>query len=88
MTCPYPKPAEGVVPVRPIRIWDARARKHLAGRQFVSVLNAHDRALILVRWEKVGTAYEVYDVTTGQLLGQYLRTPTTVKFVNITHSKE
>lgn len=66
---------------RPFRIWDANAKKHLTGCYYGTSHNAHNGALIRVRWAKVGVAYEVYDARNGRLLGQYLRTPTSILFV-------
>lgn len=58
---------------RPYRIWDARAKKHLIGRNYAYERSAHNGALLIARWSKVGESLEVYDARTGQLIGQYTR---------------
>ena len=63
---------------RPFRLWDANAKEHVRGRNYGSQKRAHDGALLVVRWAKVGAALEVYDARTGRLCGQYIRKPTTI----------
>lgn len=68
---------------RPYRIWDAAAKKHCIGRNFKHMNNAHDRALLMLRWGKVGLALEVYDITNGSLLGQYVRKAGSISFTKV-----
>ena len=65
---------------RPFRIWDAVARHHCRGRNYAYEQHAHNAALALVRWGKVGTAMEVYCVLDGRLLAQYVRAPTGIRW--------
>jgi hypothetical protein len=58
---------------KPIRIWDAKAKKHCAGRYYKYHRNAHDAALVLARWSQVNETLEIIDARTGKLLGQYTR---------------
>lgn len=58
---------------KPIRIWDAKAKKHCVGRYYKYHRNAHDGALLMSRWSKVGHTLEIIDARTGKLLGQYTR---------------
>ena len=67
-------------PKRPYRIWDAHKKVHLQGRNYVHKQNAHNAALIYVRWSRVGETLEVYDIRTGRLLGQYTRRLHTIAF--------
>ena len=60
-------------PKRPFRIWDADAKKDLPYRYYAIKANAHNAALIEVRWSKVGVTLEVYDKRTAKLLGTYSR---------------
>jgi len=69
--------------VRPFRIWDARAKKQCIGRNFKYSRNAHDRALLMLRWGKVGMQLEVFDIETGKLMGQYVRGLHAVSFTKI-----
>jgi len=69
--------------VRPYRLWDANAKGLVRYRCYLYPRNAHLGAYIEARWAKPGAAYEVIDVTTGALLGQYVRTPTSVEFTHI-----
>jgi hypothetical protein len=80
MKCPY-EISDGP---RAFRVWDANAKKHVRGRQYAYSLNAHNAALVMIRWEKVGAALEVYNAHTGKLLGQYVRKPTSIAFINVT----
>jgi hypothetical protein len=58
---------------KPIRIWDAKAKKHCVGRYYKYHRNAHDGALLMARWAKVGETLEIIDARNGKLLGQYTR---------------
>lgn len=58
---------------KPIRIWNAKAKKHCAGRYYKYHRNAHDGALLMARWAKIGETLEIIDARTGRLLGQYTR---------------
>jgi hypothetical protein len=67
--------------LRPFRIWDSRAKKHVRWRNYSDAVRGHNAALVLISWEEPGAALELYDVRSGKLLGQYVRTPTSVKFI-------
>ena len=58
---------------RPFRIWDAKTQNALRYRYYMEEVRAHNSALLLVRWEQVGTVYEVLDVRTGRVFAQYKR---------------
>ena len=73
----YPRNRESQ---RPYRIWDAKERKALRWRCYLHRRNAHNGALLEARWAAIGTALEVYDSRTGQLLGVYIRRVHTIDF--------
>ncbi|HQR42032.1 MAG TPA: hypothetical protein PLX97_05095 [Gemmatales bacterium] len=66
---------------KPIRIWDAKAKKHCAGRYYKYHRNAHDGALLMSRWAKVGQTLEIIDARTGKLLGQYTRKLNSISYM-------
>lgn len=76
---------------RPYRIYAAKTDgwrgpkvgKDLPGRRYETTLRAHDQALLLVRWEKEGTVFEVYDIRNGSLIGVYKRMERSVDFTVI-----
>jgi hypothetical protein len=78
-----PKLDVGATTKRPYRLWDAVTKAPVRWRCYAYPRNAHMGALIEARWGKPGYAVEVYDIRTGALLGQYTRTPTSVKFTSI-----
>lgn len=59
---------------------EVKKRGDLPGRRYASTLRAHDQALLLVRWEQVGTVFEVYDIRRGSLIGVYIREEKAVTF--------
>ena len=65
---------------RPFHLWDANAHAALRWRYYSDPKRAHMAALIEARWSKVGTVIEVFNASTGKLLGQYRRHVDTVKF--------
>lgn len=68
---------------RPFRLWNPKANKFLRSCNYKHMKNAHMGALKQAAWSQVGTTIEVLDVRNGKLLGQWSRTPTSVKFLNI-----
>jgi hypothetical protein len=76
--CPYEKVEDTK---RPYRIWDSVKKSHTVGRNYSTAEKAHNGALLLVRWGTIGTALEVYDITRGKLIGQYVRKPTSIIFL-------
>lgn len=79
----YPKLENGDDSVRPYRLWNANEKEMVRYRYYIHSRNAHLGALIETRWAKPGVAIEVIDIRFGSLLGQYLRTPTSVEFTQI-----
>ena len=73
----YPR-GEGTV--RPFRLWNANLKAPVRWRYYSDKRRAHMGALYECRWAKVGTTIEVYDCTTGWLLGQYTLHPTTITY--------
>lgn len=65
---------------RPFRLWDAQRRKNMPWRAYGSARNAHNAALLEVRWAALHESIEVYDVRTGRLHGQYTRRVDSVFF--------
>lgn len=59
--------------VRPFRIWQPAKKKYHPGRFYSTERRAQDQALLLVRWEHVGTVFEVLDIRTMQWCGSYKR---------------
>jgi len=67
---------------RPYRIWDAESGTFLVGRNYKHYRNAHNAALIIVRWSRVGQTLEILNVTSGnRMLAQYTRKATTISFM-------
>lgn len=79
----YPKLENGDDSPRPYRLWNANEKELVRYRWYKWPRNAHLGALIEARWAKPGEAFEVIDIRTASLLGQYLRTPTSVQFMQI-----
>jgi hypothetical protein len=52
-------------------------------RYYKTPYSAHWGALKEVRWAKPDTTVAVIDIRIGSLLGQYVRTPTSIKFYGI-----
>ena len=67
--------------VRPFRIYDALEQSWLRWRYYSDSRRAHIGALIEIRWAKVGTTFEVVDVSTGKMIGQYRRGVNDIKFL-------
>ena len=65
---------------RPYRLWDANAKTALRFRYYSDSKRAHLGALIECRWSQIGVTIEVYNATTGRLLGQYTRRVNGIKF--------
>jgi len=74
----YPRNDESL---RPFRLWNANTKEQMRWRYYSDKKHAHIGALIEVRWSEVGTTIEVFDTTTGRLLGQYTRKVNTVAFM-------
>lgn len=83
MASKYPRLENGEDSLRPYRLWNANAKELVRWRCYKWPRNAHLGALIEARWAKPGEAFEVIDIRTASLLGQYKRTPTTVAFTAI-----
>jgi len=67
---------------RPIWLYDPVKRKSYPGRRYKYNKNAHDGALITIRWAKVGVSIEVLNVNDAKLLGTYTRQVHQIKIVN------
>jgi hypothetical protein len=72
------KIAKGEQSARPYRLWDAKQKKNLRGRNYKYKYKAQIGALIEAKFAHVGTTIEVYDVY-GRLYDQYTRRPDGVK---------
>jgi hypothetical protein len=72
---------------RPFRIWNARAKRDERGA-YAYERNALNAALVHARWAAPGAAYEVHDTRNGQLLGQFARTATGLRVVDLTNTLE
>jgi hypothetical protein len=66
---------------KPIRIWDAKKKRHCVGRYYKYHRNAHDGALLMSRWSAVGETLEIIDARTGKLLGQYTRKANSISYM-------
>jgi len=73
---------------RPFRIWDANEKVDVRYRYYSHALNAHWGCLKQMLWTKVGVTLEIYSIVNGKLYGQYTRTLTGVKFVNLRGTKD
>jgi hypothetical protein len=67
--------------VRPYRLWNANEKEPLRWRYYSDPRRAHIGALIETRFAKVGVTIEVYNATSGRLLGQYTRGVNSIKFL-------
>ena len=74
----YPRTDKGST--RPYRIWDSIKKANVPHRCYSSDRNALDKALVIVRWEKVGRTLEVYDIRTARHLGTYARMVNSISF--------
>jgi hypothetical protein len=83
MPSKYPRLENGDDSVRPFRLWNTNDNELVRWRCYKYPRNAHLGALIEARWAKPGEAFEVIDIRTASLLGQYLRTPTSIQFTAI-----
>ena len=59
--------------VRPFRLWDAKHKRNVPHRCYMHLRNAHNGALLEVRWSVVAASIEVYDIRTAALHGVYTR---------------
>lgn len=66
---------------RPYRIWDSNGKCDVRYRYYTHSKRAHMGALIECKWAKPETVYEVYNVNTGKVLGQYKRMISSVVFL-------
>lgn len=68
----YPEPNPDSV--RHFRLYDATANKMVPYRCYKWVRNAHNAALLEVRWDRLDHKYEVLDIArSNKLLGVYWR---------------
>lgn len=68
---------------RPFRLWDVKRKRNIPHRYYAIKQNAGIAALIECRWEcKPGEAIEVYDARTARMIGQYIRTVDSVRFID------
>lgn len=65
---------------RPFRLWNSGERRDEPHRYYATERRALDSALLLVRWAKVGTTFEVYDASVGRWLGTYKRGVSSISF--------
>ena len=70
---------------RPIRIWDNERKRNVARRYYVDLLNAHNGALQVARWDlRIGESITVYNARRpGVDLGTYKRTAAGVRVPDI-----
>ncbi len=71
----YPDPPEQTL--RPFRLWHAKQKEFLLGKNYKYKARAQIGALIYAKGAQVGVTIEVLDTTTGVwvLVGQYTRRP-------------
>jgi len=71
---------------RPFRLWHWKDKRYLPWRNYNNAFRAVIGAWVWQKkFGKVGDTIEVIDVRTGQLIGQYKRTPTSVTFHKENH---
>jgi hypothetical protein len=73
---------------RPYRIWDAKGKAEVRWANFLNLRHAHLRALSEAAWSKNETTFEVFDVRTGSLRGQYIRKGSSISFWRSHHPIE
>lgn len=69
--------------VRPYRIRDSTSSpgRDVLYHYYVHVRSAHIGVLSHLKWMSVGTVLEVWNINTGQLLGQYKRGTSSIMFM-------
>ena len=75
----YPK-TEVEDPKRPYRLWNANKNENMRWRYYSDKRRAHQGALMETNWGTVGMCIHVFDARNGNWLGEYLKTPTSIKF--------
>lgn len=65
---------------RPFRLWDAKGKHALRWRCYKYRENAHNGAVVEMRWSAVGDVIEVYNAVNGRLVGQYRRGTDVIHF--------
>jgi hypothetical protein len=73
---------------RPYRLWDAMKKKMVQWRNYKNLRHAHMGALCEAAWSNGDSVYEVFDIRTGGLRGQYRRHGQDIKFWRSTHPIE
>jgi hypothetical protein len=73
---------------RPYRLWDSNKKGEVRWAYFKNLRHAHMRALYEAAWSNGDSVFEVYDVRTGGLRGQYRRHGQDIKFWRSTHPIE
>lgn len=67
-------------PVRPFHLWDPKAKKRYRSKYYSDPKRAHMGALFEARWSSVGATIEVFNASTGKLMGQYTRKVNEIQF--------
>lgn len=73
---------------RPYRLWDSTKKNQVQWAYFKNLRHAHMRALCEAAWSNGDSVFEVFDIRTGGLRGQYRRHGQDIKFWRSTHALE
>jgi len=73
---------------RPYRLWDSTKKAEVRWAYFKNLRHAHMRALCEAAWSNGDSVFEVFDVRTGGLRGQYRRHGQDIRFWRSTHPIE
>ena len=84
----FPTAEEADEVKRPYRLWDSTKKSQVQWAYFLNLRHAHMRALCEAAWSNGDSVFEVFDVRTGGLRGQYRRHGQDIKFWRSTHPVE
>lgn len=73
--------------LRRYRLWDTWEKADVPHRYYRWINNAHDAALRIAAWSKIGRVVEVYDASNGRLIGQYVRKVKGVEFIRVRYER-
>lgn len=73
---------------RPYRLWNTKEKQQVQWAYFKNLRHAHMRALCEAAWSKGDAVFEVFDIRTGGLRGQYKRVGQDINFWRSTHTLE
>jgi len=73
---------------RPYRLWNTREKAQVQWAWFKNLRHAHMRALCEAAWSTTDAVFEVFDIRTGALRGQYAKRGQHIEFWRSSHHLE